>query len=71
MDNLIKFCTTFSGHMTFGSWVYHGIELDIHFYDDLERMDISDLEKENSEWDITHMSENRRIQVITFLKYLL
>ena len=26
--------------MTFGSWAYHGNEIDLVFYDDLERMDI-------------------------------
>ena len=38
--------------MTFGSWAYHGNELDLHFNDDFERMDLTDLEKENTEWEV-------------------
>ena len=49
--------------MTFGSWAYHGNEIDLKFYEDLEQMDISDLEKDNTEWVITAKTENRRIQV--------
>ncbi len=49
--------------MTFGSWTYHGNEIDLRFFEDLERMDISDLERDNTEWEITNKSEHREIQL--------
>ena len=48
--------------MTFGSWAYHGNEIDLGFYSDMEMLDISDLERESTEWEITYKSESRRIQ---------
>ena len=56
--------------MTFGSWAYHGIEIDLGFYDDLERMDTSDLEKENTEWEIMSKTENRKVQVDGYLYFI-
>lgn len=49
-------------HMTFGSWAYHGNELDLVFFENLDKLDISDLERENTEWEVLSKSENRRIQ---------
>ena len=44
-------------HMTFGSWAYHGNELDLRFNDDFESMDLTDLERENTEWEVVHDGE--------------
>ena len=52
--------------MTFGSWAYHGNEIDLGFLPDMEMLDISELERESSEWEIISKSEERKIQVFTF-----
>ena len=56
--------------MTFGSWAYHGNEIDLGFLPDMEMLDISDLERESIEWEITSKSEERKIQVITITLYI-
>lgn len=48
--------------MTFGSWAYHGNEIDLGFYDDMEMLDISDLERESTSWDIISKGEYRKSQ---------
>ena len=48
--------------MTFGSWAYHGKEIDLGFYSDMEMLDISDLERESTEWEILSKSEMREIK---------
>ena len=53
--------------MTFGSWAYHGIEIDLGFYDGLERMDISDLEKESTEWEIISKTESKKVHVFLII----
>ena len=51
---------TQSCFMTFGSWAYHGNEIDLGIFEDMEMLDISDLERESTEWDIIDKMDNRR-----------
>ncbi len=48
--------------MTFGSWAYHGNEIDLGFHKNLEMLDISDLERESTKWEITAKKEFRKIE---------
>lgn len=36
-------------HLKFGSWTYDGTNLDLHFYDNLEEVDVTDY-VESNEW---------------------
>ena len=49
--------------MTFGSWAYNGKEINLQFHDDFERMDLSDLERENTEWEVLAKQETRLEQM--------
>lgn len=48
--------------MTFGSWAYHGNEIDLHFMETMDQMDTTELERNSTEWDIIGKSEQRKIQ---------
>ena len=47
--------------MTFGSWSYHGNEIDLGLLEDMEMLDVSDLERESTAWEIIGKAETRKV----------
>ncbi len=48
-------------HLKFGSWTYDGLNLDLHFYDDLEEVDVTDY-VESNEWVLLASPAKRNVQ---------
>ena len=49
--------------MTFGSWSYHGNEIDLGLLEDMEMLDVSDLERESTAWEIIGKAETRKVRI--------
>ena len=48
-------------HLKFGSWTYDGTKLDLHFYEGLEKVDITDY-VESNEWGLLEYPAKRNVK---------